>query len=261
MRGSSLVVVAVLIGNSALASGQEKREALLGKLEAARAVALERIFDTATYKDEDHGRSGQADVDAAVDGVRAVYARVRPLLDGDAAKLEKQAARRSALLSAPESELGAWEKALRRHLIDRATLARNEAKAPKGSPGLEPTPAEREQVRHTNEHRLLLGRGALAIDARLVASARGHAEEMRRLGYFSHTSPTPGRKTMKERIALAGVEKGPVGENIATGYRSARAAFEGWYRSAPHHRNMLGSWTHMGTGSEGDLWTQNYAAE
>lgn len=265
MRGTTSVVVAVavlLLAGEVRASGsreEERRAALLERLEQARARALERIFDKATYKDEDHGRSGQADVDAAVELVRAAYGPVRALLDRDAGKLEKKAEAREALLGARPDDLSPWERALRQHCLDRRVLLENEARKREPA-GETPIPAEREQVRRTNEYRLVMGRPALAIDGRLVASARGHCQEMRRLDYFAHESPTDGRRSVQERVALAGLPGAAVGENIAKGYRSAQAAFDGWYHSAGHHRNMLGaSWTAMGTGNDGDLWTQNYA--
>lgn len=263
MRG--LAVIGALLAvcaaaGVARAGGREEaqRERGLERLERARARALALIFDRATYRDEDHGRSGQGAVDQAVELVRLAYAPVRAWLDADAARLEKSAAQREALLAADLEALGPWQRALRQHCLDRRVLRENEAvrRPPHGEA---PGPAEREQVRHTNEYRLQLGRPALAIDGRLVASARGHSQEMRRLDYFAHESPTDGRRSVDERVALAGLGRVPVGENIAKGYRTPRAAFEGWYRSAGHHRNMLGDWTHMGAGCDGDLWTQNFA--
>ena len=38
----------------------------------------------------------------------------------------------------------------------------------------------------------------------LARAARGHAQEMLDLNYFSHTSPTPGHERPKQRIELAG---------------------------------------------------------
>ena len=265
MRWTSIVggLLAVCVLGGAASAGsreQDKRERGLERLEQARGRALELIFDKATYRDEDHGRSGQEAVDLAVEATRAAYGPVRAWLDADAARLEKRPERREALLAARPDALGPWERALRQHCLDRQVLRQNEARR-RAEQGETPSPAEREQVRHTNEYRLLMGRPALAIDGRLVASARGHSQEMRRLDYFAHESPTDGRRSVQERVALAGLGRVPVGENIAKGYRGARAAFEGWYRSAGHHRNMLATgWTCMGTGNEGDLWTQNYAS-
>jgi uncharacterized protein YkwD len=93
---------------------------------------------------------------------------------------------------------------------------------------------ERAQVRITNEYRVMLGRRAVVIDDRLVTSARGHSEEMGRLGYFSHFSPIPERRTPDR-------------------------AHYGWVHSSGHHRNLLRRfWTEMGTGRAGNIWTQNF---
>ena len=259
LRVEVLLVLGALLCSATSAGARElqRREALLERLARARAAALERIFDQATYRDEDHGRSGQKDVDAAVEAVRTAWEPVCALLDAEARKLEKgSGSRRAALLSARPDALSSWERALQQRCRDRQLLARNAAPDPRVAP------AEREQVRITNEYRLLMGLPALALEPRLVASARAHSEEMRRLGYFSHTSPTPELRSMQERIARAGIARVPVGENIAKGYATPQAAFEGWYRSPGHHRNMLGAaWARLGAGVEGDLWTQNYAGE
>jgi uncharacterized protein YkwD len=83
---------------------------------------------------------------------------------------------------------------------------------------------------------------------------------MTKLGYFAHESPTAGRRSPSERAARAGVTKVAIGENICMGYDSAKAAFDGWYNSSGHHRNMLEpDWVAMGTGRDGEHWTQNFA--
>jgi hypothetical protein len=111
---------------------------------------------------------------------------------------------------------------------------------------------------------------------------RKHSQEMNRLGYFSHTSPTKGRESPGKRAALEGY-KGGVGENIFTGMGSAGAAFTAWFHSSGHHRNMLGGgdpqhangkakgdrsqkgpnfafggWRSMGCGRDGNKFTEQF---
>ncbi len=247
------VVVAGIVANVAFAgpsADARKRERLLARLEAARKAALDAIFDESTYRNEDHGRSGQANVDEKVEAVRAAWGPVLTLLAQDAVKVEKlPAAKRSAFLA---SAAEGWEAAVRQHVLDRATLRKNETL--RGA-----TDLEREQVRLTNEYRIVMGRPALELEERLVRCAREHSAEMTRLNYFAHESPTKERKTPSDRARLAGVT-GAVGENIAKGYDSPARAHDGWLHSAGHHRNILREgWHRMGAGKDGSHWTQNYA--
>lgn len=118
---------------------------------------------------------------------------------------------------------------------------------------------ERAQVRITNEYRIMMGRKALVLDDRLVKSARGHCEEMSREGYFSHFSPHPERRTPDLRMKAEGYPGMPSSENIHMGSGSPEGAFNGWFHSSGHHRNMLQKvWTEMGTGQAGKYWTQNF---
>jgi uncharacterized protein YkwD len=118
---------------------------------------------------------------------------------------------------------------------------------------------ERRQVEITNAYRRMLGRRPLAIDAALAAAARGHSEEMSKLGFFGHTSPTPGRQTPQDRARLAGY-RGGVTENCAM-VDGAHAAHDLWVHSAGHHRNLLAaSHTEIGVGNAGRYWTQNFGS-
>lgn len=136
-----------------------------------------------------------------------------------------------------------------------------------------------------NEYRATLGLHALACDLRAVESARGHSNDMLKGGFFAHDSPIPGKRSPADRMGKAGLfesptnaqsffEKGPLpsiiaserisvrngtGENIAMGVETGAAAFQLWYRSPPHHRNMIGNWDVLGVGKAGNHWTQNFA--
>jgi uncharacterized protein YkwD len=268
----ALAGLAILVSLASIARGgptskeAKKREALFQALEDARQKALQAICDTSAYRDEDHGRSGQAFVDERVQRVRELWTAARPMLESDTARVLKlPPAKRQAFLEAGEQDLSPWERQIRRLIADREVLAANEALArpPKGGlpeKGVLPTEIEREQVRLTNEYRIMLGRPALTIDTRLVACARDHSIEMAKLNYFDHDSPVAEHREPSDRARNVGVVNCPVGENICTGYTSAKDAFEGWYHSAGHHRNMVDSdWRTIGVGRDGELWTQNYA--
>ena len=80
---------------------------------------------------------------------------------------------------------------------------------------------------------------------------------MARLGYFSHFSPTPGRRTPFDRMKLAGYERG-VGENLAL-HGSALGAHVSWLHSSGHHRNILmAHCSEFACGNQGDYWCQNF---
>jgi uncharacterized protein YkwD len=117
--------------------------------------------------------------------------------------------------------------------------------------------AERDQLTITNEYRMMMGRQPVALNPRLLAAARGHCEEMERLGYFSHFSPTPGRRTPFDRMRLAGYTKG-LGENLAI-QASAEGAHSSWLQSSGHHRNvLLAQCREFACGNTGTYWCQNF---
>jgi uncharacterized protein YkwD len=158
------------------------------------------------------------------------------------------------------------------------------------------TEPEREQVRITNEYRMMMGYAlavepsgapiesidsknaasildggrelrrvplwALRIDDRLVRSARGHSLDMQKHGYFEHVAPSnsdfPGSAPW-DRMGREGYQGAKSGENIARA-GSPLAAHQGWLHSSGHHRGILdGGWSDMGTGVAGNHWTQNFA--
>jgi hypothetical protein len=66
----------------------------------------------------------------------------------------------------------------------------------------------------------------------------------------------PGLRNPGERAARQGY-KGGVGENIAMGRPTGRGAFDGWFHSSGHHRNMVAAgWTELGAGRCGEYFTQ-----
>ncbi|MAE45902.1 MAG: hypothetical protein CMJ86_03325 [Planctomycetes bacterium] len=118
---------------------------------------------------------------------------------------------------------------------------------------------ESEQVRVTNRYRRLLGRVALAWDARLQAATVVHGEYMSRTGIFSHFEEgVPGRRTPFERMTEQGYTQG-LGENIHGGAGDPLGAHFGWTHSSGHHRALLSRQaTEMATSVVGRYWTQNF---
>ena len=103
----------------------------------------------------------------------------------------------------------------------------------------------------TNQARLDNGVGTLERDEGLAQAARHHAEEMARLGYFSHTSPTPENATVSQRVARSGSFIGTLGENLALvgETNTAQTTTTGWLESPGHRANLLNpEFTHVGFG-------------
>ncbi|MFM1872326.1 MAG: hypothetical protein RL398_1748 [Planctomycetota bacterium] len=119
--------------------------------------------------------------------------------------------------------------------------------------------AVREQLHITNAYRAMFRHRPLALVPSVCLAAQGHADEMSKLGYFAHMSPTPGRKTPTDRMRLAGYTFG-VTENIAL-VDGAQGAHDAWCRSSGHHRNLLNArHTEFGVGANGRYWVQNFGS-
>lgn len=119
--------------------------------------------------------------------------------------------------------------------------------------------AQKELLRITNDYRAMFRHRPLAWVPNLGVSAQAHGDEMSKLGYFSHFSETPGRRTPTERMALAGYDFG-VSENIAL-VDGARGAHEAWCTSSGHHRNLLDPENvEIGIGANGRYWVENFGA-
>jgi RNase P/RNase MRP subunit p29 len=156
--------------------------------------------------------------------------------------------------------LNAWEKELLRRLRDERVREYNLGFKQKNpcTYGTKPMGEEVEQVRITNDYRILMGRQALEIDPRLIKSARGHSADMTRLGFFAHESRVANKRTPSARMSLAGYPGGG-GENISLGSTSPKATHIAWYNSSGHHRNILTrTYWAMGSGKDGQHWTQNF---
>lgn len=102
-----------------------------------------------------------------------------------------------------------------------------------------------EILRLTNQERAAVGAPALSLDTgSLAGAALGHSQEMATLGYFSHTSPNAARRSVKERVRLAGGVESTLGENLyhgptEPGLRGASSAVTAFMNSPGHRKAML----------------------
>ena len=127
------------------------------------------------------------------------------------------------------------------------------------TPSPAPAPTEEDQVVDlVNAARAQAGCGALTVDDRLAAAAKGHSDDMAAQGYFSHTS-LDGR-SFADRVRAAGYPD-PGGENIAQGQRGAEAVHDAWMNSQGHRENILNcGFATIGVGLHAAswTWTQNF---
>jgi serralysin len=99
-----------------------------------------------------------------------------------------------------------------------------------------------------NQERAKAGLNPLILSQKLDEAADKYAEKMATGDFFSHTDPISGSNVAK-RVSDEGYQWTRVGENIAAGYATAEAVFQGWMNSAGHRANILNpNYTHMGVG-------------
>ncbi len=119
-----------------------------------------------------------------------------------------------------------------------------------------PQAAQRDFARIIGETREALGLEPLYLQEELSQAAKAHSAEMKKLDYFSHTSPVPANKTPEKRASNAGYPGSFLGENIAAGFGSAASAFQGWWHSDGHRKIMLMKGAnHLGVGVVSTHWT------
>jgi len=92
----------------------------------------------------------------------------------------------------------------------------------------------------------------------LHAAARGHSDEMAKLQYFDHTSPTSANRTMADRLRTVGLANVAAGENIAV--QPAREMGSGEYliRKNPDGTE---TWTDRATGKIMSYYTYEQLAK
>ena len=115
-----------------------------------------------------------------------------------------------------------------------------------------------------NDYRAQNGRPALSLSNGLNRMASWHAGDMASKSYFSHTDSL-GR-SFGTRLSQCDASGGYAGENIAAGYQSAQAVFDGWRRSSGHNANMLNpNFRYIGIsrvtgGSYGVYWVTDFSS-
>lgn len=113
-----------------------------------------------------------------------------------------------------------------------------------------------------NKERTSRGLGALTMDSALNNTATLKSQDMAKLGYFDHTSPTYGSPF--DMMKQFGISYRTAGENIAMGQTSPEQVMNGWMNSEGHRANILNSsFTKIGIGiaqnSSGRYyWTQQF---
>ena len=124
------------------------------------------------------------------------------------------------------------------------------------------TAYEAEVVRLVNQRRAEHRLKPLTQDWELSRVARYKSQDMKDLGYFSHTSPTYGSPF--QMMKSFGISYRTAGENIAKGYASPEAVVNAWMNSPGHRANILNStYTHIGVGfvASGNYWTQMFISK
>ena len=117
-------------------------------------------------------------------------------------------------------------------------------------------------VQLVNQERASSGLNALTVDSALTNTATLKSQDMAKLGYFDHMSPTYGSPF--DMMRQFGISYRTAGENIAMGQTSPSQVMQGWMNSKGHRENILNtSYTKIGVGiaqnSSGQYyWTQQF---
>ena len=153
--------------------------------------------------------------------------------------------------------------------VDRHDHRTGPGDGPHREPAVDPDPVdpspsvpssyEQRVVELVNQERARNGLGALTMNNKLSDVARLKSEDMRKNGYFSHTSPTYGSPF--DMMRQFGISYRSAGENIARGQRTPEEVVQAWMDSPGHRANILGaSYTQIGVGylASGNYWTQMF---
>ncbi len=93
-----------------------------------------------------------------------------------------------------------------------------------------------------NQARAAAGLGSLGYSGSLAGTSCAQSQWMSDTGTFAH-----------------GATSGWSGENIAMGYPTSQAVFNGWMNSEGHRANILRpGFTRMGACQVGSYWTQQF---
>lgn len=110
-----------------------------------------------------------------------------------------------------------------------------------------------------NDERKKNGLSPLKKDDSLAKIAQLKAEDMLKLNYFSHQSPTYGSPF--DMMKTYGITFKSAAENIANNHKTPEAVMNGWMNSEGHRKNILKpDFTHIGVGQveNGLYWVQMF---
>ena len=100
---------------------------------------------------------------------------------------------------------------------------------------------------------------AFTAQPRLMTAAQLQADQVASHQILEHEVPNVRYPTPADRLAAAGYVWQAYGENLASGYRSAADAMNGWMNSPGHRANILnGNFTEVGVGYATDSTGRPY---
>jgi len=110
---------------------------------------------------------------------------------------------------------------------------------------IDPEEAAVRLVQEHNQIRLREKLTSLSVSSRLDAAAKSHALEMAARGKTTHTGADGSSPA--ERVERAGYAYRRTAENVAAGQFSVEEVMSGWMNSPGHRKNILGSFSQIGT--------------
>lgn len=279
-----------------LATDKAKMDGLMKELDKRRAYALELIMDTVRYP-YPYGPNQaevQAEVNQRVAAVREIWddpskftGQANPEFDAIMTKIRTIAERmvqidpeQQFFKQTPEETVEYISNVANKALSIREYAGDDTAKQALHNLNVKvmkyneefPTGEGRtdgngrEQVRITNEYRIMFGRVALKLNDKLFWAAWHHSKWCveQNGGQIAHDSPGgPRGNNPGERMRYEGYAGGG-GENIHMNGAGPTAASShtAWCNSSGHHRNILHpAWRVLGSGKFGNIWTQNFGGK
>ncbi len=273
----------------------KKMDMLLDELDKRRQHALELIFDTVKYPYPYAANQAevQADVDTRVAAVReiwndptgflgqsnpeyeAVIEKVRAIsermdqLDPSSLYHKSTSADTLEYLRGQANKkltIRYWPGSNRRYEslinVNRRVMQANED-FPTGEGHCDAD--GRQQVRITNEYRMMFARIAVKINDKLFWAAWHHSKycDEHNGGQIAHVNQgEPRGASPSDRMAYEGYAGGG-GENIHMngGGPTPQSSHDAWCHSSGHHRNILNpQWRALGSGKFRTIWTQNFGS-
>lgn len=146
-------------------------------------------------------------------------------------------------------------------LIIEAIIKAINPKPPTPTP--QPTPPSSDFVTQLltlhNNHRHTLGLGSLTLNQAITNAAQKHSDWMFQNKTLSHFANGKGPG---DRISAEGYRWVAYGENIASGYATPQAVFQGWLNSSGHRANIENPrFKDVGFGIAGKYWTADFATK